>query len=447
MDSAWQLQIKQLHRRRWIVWIPLAFAFLASYFHRTAAGVVADSLMQEFAITRASEMGGLASVYFYAYAAMQLPGGILADFYGPRRTISLALLLAALGAVIFGCAESMTGLYAGRLISSLGVGLIYANIVKIHAEWFRMREFGTMTGWIVVAGSSGFLLAATPLAYVVNHYGWRSAFLLIAGYSLLVAVACWLLVRDRPSAVGLPDIAAVEAREGTGRELAAVIKCSVTGSLKTVMSNPYTWWPFLASVSVYGVYMAFLGLWGVPYFMQVYGMSRMDAANHMLIMAVGTMVGGPLVGMLSDRLGLRQSPNTLSSAFFLLLWLVLTVWNDGKPPEWVMYPLCFGIGLGVSGVNLNVACGKEVNPPHMTGVVAGVVNSGAFVGAGLLQPMFGWLLDREWQGVVEQGVRIYPQEAYQSAFWFCAAVLVVGVGITLLIKETRGVNITADWSR
>jgi len=443
MNEEWQQKIKRLNRKRWIIWIPLAFAFWASYFHRTATGVVADSLMQEFSITRASQMGELASVYFYTYAAMQIPAGILADFYGPRRTITLGLLIASLGAAIFGWAEGLPALYAGRILSSLGVSLIYINIVKIHAEWFRVREFATMTGLTVVAGSFGFLLATTPLAVVVDMYGWRISFLVIAIYSLVMAVSCWVLVRDRPADVGLPSIAEVEIQEGAlVKNFPRSDSCSVGENLKAVIRNPYTWWPFFASVTIYGVYMSFMGLWGIPYFMQVYGMSKIAAANHILLVVMGTMIGGPLIGILSDRLGLRRGPNLWVSVGFLMVWLLLTVWNAGKPPMWALYPICFGIGLGMSGVNLNVACGKEVNPPHMTGIVAGIVNSGSFVGAALMQPAFGWVLDRNWQGTVELGVRIYSLEAYQSAFCLCAVILVLGVICTLLIKETRGVNIS-----
>jgi sugar phosphate permease len=440
MDT-WQQRIKRLNRRRWVVWVPLAFAFLASYFHRTATGVVADSLMREFAIGRAAEMGGLASVYFYTYAVMQMPAGILADTLGPRRTVFLALLVATLGAAVFGLAHNMTWLYIGRILSSLGVSLIYVNIVKIHAEWFRLREFATMTGLIVVAGSVGFLLAATPLAVFVDWFGWRVSFLAIAAYSLLAAVFCGWLVRDKPADAELPSLAEVEAGEGATRILSAETDCDVFSGLKTVLRNPYTWWPFLASVAIYGVYMAFMGLWAVPYFMQIYGMSRVEASNHVLLMAAGTMAGAPLIGIISDRLSIRRLPNLLTSAGFLGIWLLFTVWNGGKPPAWAWYPLCLGVGLGMSGVNLNVACGKEVNSPRVTGIVAGIVNSGSFVGAALLQPWFGWMLDRRWQGAIEQGVKVYPLAAYQSAFWLCAAVLGLGVLFTALIKETNCANI------
>lgn len=257
-----------------------------------------------------------------------------------------------------------------------------------------------------------------------------------------MATLCWLLVRDKPAEAGLPSIAEVESWEGLGPEPVTAECYSIVASLKTAMGNPYTWWPFLMSATVYGVYMTFIGLWGVPYFMQVYGMSRVGAANLILVMALGAMVGGPLVGVLSDRIGLRRAPALGAVACFFAAWLLLTVWNGGKPPEWALYPICFAIGLGVSGVNLNVACGKEVNPPQVTGVVAGIINCGS--GAALLQPAFGLVLNHNWQGAMELGVRIYPLEAYRYGFWLCAIVLAAGVGLTMLIKETKCVNISRN---
>lgn len=299
-----------------------------------------------------------------------------------------------------------------------------------------------MTGLIVVAGSAGFLLAATPLALVVDGFGWRVAFLVIAAYSLLAAIACWLWVKDRPADLGLPALAQLENGAGLATEPTIVEQNDyhVIDNLKIVLGNRATWWPFLASVAVYGVYMAFMGLWGVPYLMQIYGMSRVAASNYIMVMSVGTMIGAPLIGFFSDRFARRRLPNVAVSLGFLVLWLLLTLWNGGKPPVWALYPLCFGIGLGMSGVNLNVACGKEVTPPAMTGMVAGLVNSGSFAGAALMQPFFGWVLDRHWQGAMAQGVRVYPLAAYQNAFWWCALVLGLGVVFACLIRETRGVN-------
>ncbi len=434
---AWQAKVRALERRRWMIWVPVALAFLAAYFHRTATGVVADSLMRDFAIGRAAELGVLSSIYFYTYAAVQLPAGIMADFWGPRRTVTLALVIATGGAVLFGASGSLPALYAGRFLSSLGVGLLLVNLVKIQAEWFRLREFGTMLGLTVLVGNAGSLLAATPLAFVVDALDWRTAFYMIAAYSLAMAAACWLVVRDRPADVGLPPIAAVEERERAAAAATATARDSVATCIRTVLGNRYTWPPFLAAIAVYGVFMAFLGVWGVPYFMQMYGMSRIEASNYMVAIVAGNMIGGPLVGFVSDRLGFRRWPYCGAVALFLGAWLALTAWDGGKPPVWALYPLMFAFGVGLSGLTISVACVREVNPPHMAGIAAGFANSGPFVGAALMQPIFGWVLDMHWQGAIENGVKVYPGSAWQSAFWLCAAVLAVGLALTLLIRETR----------
>jgi MFS family permease len=155
----------------------------------------------------------------------------------------------------------------------------------------------------------------------------------------------------------------------------------------------------------------------------------------------------PLFGIISDRVGFRRLPYVGGTSFFLAIWLLLTFWNQAQPPEWALYPLCLAIGLGVSEITLTVACVKEVNSLHITGMAAGVANSGAFVGAAFLQPVFGWILDQHWQGAMEHGVKIYPASAYQQAFILCAVVLAIGLALALNIRETYCRNIGDELQR
>ena len=97
-DARWLGQIKRLERKRKWIWLCAAMTFLAAYFHRTVTGVVADSLMRDFSIAQASELGMLSSIYFYTYAVLQVPSGMLADRYGPRLVISASIVIAAAGA-------------------------------------------------------------------------------------------------------------------------------------------------------------------------------------------------------------------------------------------------------------------------------------------------------------------------------------------------------------
>jgi sugar phosphate permease len=264
-----------------------------------------------------------------------------------------------------------------------------------------------------------------------------------------MSVCCYLIVRNKPSDYGLLSIEEVEYHEGkikVDKQEEADLRQTISAwtSIKTVLSNKYTWPPFLAAVGIYGAFISFSGLWGVPYFMQIYGMSRIDAANHVLVSSFGFMAIAPVVGYISDKIRLRRLPYTVCAILLLLSWLGLTFWHSGKPPEWALYPLCFLMGAGVAATTMPVPCAREVNLPSMTGVAVGIANAGGFAGAALIQPLFGWILDLGWQGTIQNGVKIYPQEAFWTAFVFCTVIAAISVGLTLMVKETRCVNVAHE---
>jgi sugar phosphate permease len=439
--NGWTTRVRVVEKRRWLLVVPLAFAFVLSYFHRFAMGVVAEDVMRDFALTHAAELGLLSSIYFYTYAALQLPAGISADTWGPRRTVTAALVVTAAGTLLFGWAPSLPWLYLGRFLAAAGVSMVYINIVKFYAAWFRSREFGTMSGLSSFIGNVGFALAAAPLALMVESAGWRASFYIIAIFTLLTAAACWLVVRDGPRAFGWPSIEEIEAAEGAEPAVGNGGEYSVRESLRFVIANRHNWPPFIAGMAAYSVFTSFAGIWGVPYLIQIHGLTRVEAANHMVAVSVGYMLAGPVAGYLSDRFRSRRWPFALNTVLFFAAWLVLTVWNGGKPPAAALYPLCFLLGIGGAGMTLTLACAKEVNPPNITGIAAGLVNAGPFLGAALVQPLFGVMLDLRWQGAIEQGVKVYPLEAFQLAFFMCAGLLAIATAAAFCVKETGCVNI------
>ena len=178
-------------------------------FHRAAMAPVADRVMADFNIS-AMVFGSLGAAYFYIYAAMQLPSGTLADTLGPRKTLTAGLLLSILGSLVMGLAPSFGVIYVGRLIVSFGVSVAWLSVVKVIMGWFWAREIATMTGLSVAVAHLGQIAAATPLALLVMWAGWRMSFVAIAGLSLVLVTAIWLVVKDSPAQVGLPTIAEFE---------------------------------------------------------------------------------------------------------------------------------------------------------------------------------------------------------------------------------------------
>ena len=122
------------------------------------------------------------------------------------------------------------------------------------------------------------------------------------------------------------------------------------------------------------------------------------------------------------------------------VWYVYVA-HGGQPPRQLLYLLCFLMGASSAGHIMSYACAKEVNSPAASGIAMGFTNIGGFIGVALVQPLFGYVLDLNWQGAMVAGARVYPLSAYQSSFLLCLAVTFLCIMAGLLIKETRCQNI------
>ncbi|GAB1485957.1 hypothetical protein MASR2M79_10040 [Aminivibrio sp.] len=147
---------------RWVVWGVMVFAFMIVFFHRFAAGVVRDDITAAFSLSSAA-FGSMASMYFYAYMIMQIPVGYLADTLGARITVTVGMFAAGAGSILFGLAPAPLWLFAGRFLVGLGVATVFICIMKIQSQWFRNREFATLSGATTLVGSVGGLLSRGPL--------------------------------------------------------------------------------------------------------------------------------------------------------------------------------------------------------------------------------------------------------------------------------------------
>lgn len=433
-------------RRRWAIWGIFGAIFVISYFHRVAPGVVAKDLMAAFQASGAI-LGVLSALYLYIYAAMQIPVGVLADTWGPRSTLALGGVVMASGSLLFGLAGTLGLAYVGRTLVGLGASFIFVCGLRIVATWYRAREFGTLSGLTVTLGSLGGLVATTPLAALVDAVGWRETFVLVAVATFLLAGLGWVVVRDRPSDLGLPSIQAIERSEGlpVADEDRRASVAGVWRGLVKVLKNPGTWAPCFAFFGIYGSLISFTGLWGVPYLRDVYGLSRGAAAWYMMLSALGFGIGSPLAGSLSDRIiGRRRAPYTACFSAYTLLWAVMALAPDGRLPPIALGPLCFLLGLFGGGLIITWAASREVNPPEFAGIATGVANAGGMLGGAIMQGVLGEVLDSGWKGVSVAGARVYPAAAYRLTFWICLGSALAATACTLAVRETYCQNIYAE---
>ena len=182
---------------RWIIFWVLAFGYVLVYFHRLCPAVVAVDMMKDLQ-TGGGLTGFLSAAYFYSYAVMQLPAGLLSDSWGPRNTITVFFLVAFFGSVMLGFASSATMAIAGRLLVGVGVAMLFVPTMKILSEWFTPVEFAPMTGILMAMGGIGSLSAATPLVLLSEAIGWRMSFVAVGVLTLVLSLLVWIFVRDCP---------------------------------------------------------------------------------------------------------------------------------------------------------------------------------------------------------------------------------------------------------
>lgn len=414
--------------------VPAAL-YVFSWFHRVAPAVVAGDLMRALGVTAAT-LGVLAAIYPYVFAAMALVAGSLADTLGPRRTLTLGATAMGAGAVVFGLAPGFAVAVAGRLLVSLGASVMLIAWLSLAARWFQPHEFATVSGLTQTVGNLGALMAATPLALLVETLGWRASFVAIGLLTGALASLAFVLVRDGPEAWRLPAVNPEVPALGATR-LSQVLQ-SVPG----VIGNPRTWPPVLAAGGVYVTLITLLGLWGVPWLMQVQGRGRVEAANLTSWLAIGMGLGAPLVGWVSDRwLKRRRLPMGASATVFALFWVPLAAPGAVSLPDAWLGPWLFGMGIASSGLVLVWSCVREVNDPARVGVAVGFCNVPIFLGFALLQWASGAMLDARWAGAMHDGIRVYPPGAYEAVFRLCLGIALGAAVAAWLVTETGCRNI------
>ena len=399
-------------------------AYMLSFFHRVAPAALAQDLAASFHLGAAS-LGSLAATYFYIYTLMQIPTGILADTLGPRKILFTGGLVAGCGSLLFGLAPTFELAFVGRSLVGLGVSVTFIAMLKLIAAWYEESRFATLTGLCMLIGNLGSILAGAPLAALTEIASWREIFVVIGLISQLIGVVSLFLVVDRPTEQ-------TPTPAGIGR-------AAWLSGLGLVLKNRATWPGFFVTFGISGSFFAFAGLWAVPFFTQVQGMTRAVASNHVSLYFLGFAVGSAVWGRISDRLGRRKPIMILGSLLHALGWLV---WLLGIVlPLAASYPFCLVMGLLTASFTLSWACAKEANPPPLSGMATSVVNVGVFLGPAMLQPLVGWAMDRSWNGAMENGARVYLAADYRLGMLLMAGAAAAGCLATLAVKETGCRNI------
>lgn len=417
----------RLQRLRWTAFAVVGAAYVLSFFHRFAPAAIAGDLQAAFDI-QAAALGSLAATYFYIYTLMQIPTGVLADTLGPRRIVAAGGVVAGLGALLFAMADGFAMASAGRLLVGLGVSVTFIALLKLNAAWFSERHFGALAGLTLLLGNLGSVLAAAPLAWTLRYLSWREVFVVVALLSLFLAWLAWWLVRDDPRQMGLPS-----PREREGAAAHPAHHGHWFDGLREVAGKRASWPGFFVNLGMAGSLFAFAGLWAVPLLALGHGWERDAATAHTTLLLASFALGAFFIGTLSDRLGLRKPVILAACGLYLACWLpLLAGWR--LAPGW-SYALFMLMGLGASGFTLTWASAKEVNRHAFSGMATSLVNTGAFLGAAILQPLVGWAMDRAAMGAGDAAAAALAQ--YRVGVLVLAGFAAFGLLAAFALRETR----------
>jgi len=398
----------------WLVCGLGAVYFGYGYAVRVSPSAMLDQLMRELSAS-AAVLGVLSGIYFYVYAALQLPLGLTIDRAGPRRVLTVAALLCAAGVALFATAESLTVAYLARGLIGAGAAAAFASGVKLASIWLPPWRFALAVGLLNFVGMIGGALGQAPLALAVDAIGWRAAMGWLALLGIAISAAIWATRFAGPPPLAQP------VRVG-GRAV-----------LRTVLARRQSWAvAIFAAVSV-GPVHAFSTLWGAPWGVAVYGVDRAAAVALASASLLGWGAGAPVVGWLSDRIGRRRPALMLAPIGALLTWPILLY---APPPLWLAYPLLFLSGCCTAGALTAFAAAKEFTPPSAAATMTGLLNATTMISTALMQFCVGWLLDLQWDGRIENGLRVYDARAYILAFTSIPAAQLLALVLVRFVPET-----------
>jgi MFS family permease len=410
----------------WFVWGLGALLYLIGFYQRVAPAVITDRLMSDFSIGAAA-LGNLSAFYFYSYVAMQIPTGVIADRWGPRRLLTLGAGVAALGTLLFAFAPNLWWANAGRLLIGGSVAVAFVSMLKLASHWFTPRQFTLASGMALFVGIIGGVFAGVPLRVLVEAFNWRWVMGASAAVTALLCIVIWLRVRDDPAELGYAShFVGAHGQTEHG---------SVWRGLREVLSYGNVWLLAVTPGGVAGAVMTFAGLWGVPYLTQVYGIGARDAAAITSALLVAWALGGPALGTWSERIGRRKPLYVGTTALALVGWGLIVFLPPLPLP--VLIALLVVLGFASGSIIIGFAYAKESVPLRLTGTAAGVTNMGTMMGVMILQPAVGWMLDRYWNGATVNGVRVYDVAAYRAGFALIVAWLLVSFICIALTRETH----------
>jgi len=390
-----------------------AFFLFYKYVLQIYPSIITDQLMQEFKLTGAG-LGNLAATFYYTYMIAQLVVGVLLDKYSTRWLTSAAIFSCALGAFLFSQSDTILSACLSRGLMGIGVAFATVAYMKLAAMWFPPRQYAFIGGLLATAAMAGAVFGQAPLAWIISQSNWRVCLLGTGIIGFILAFLFALIVRDKSVS------STIKNQSISFKEVAEVFK------------NKQNWLLTFYSGLAFSPIIIFGGLWGNPFVVQAYEVSKTEAASLVSLVFIGLGVGSPILGFISDRLGKRRQVMLVST---LISCVAITLVLYAPIPTWLLSILLFAFGFFLGAFMLVFAIGKELNKPALTATVIAMINMSDAILDAITEPGIGKLLDLGWDGKIVNGVHYFSLSSYHLALSVLPIYLLAATATLFWVKD------------
>ncbi len=411
--------------RSWAVVLFASLFFFYEFIQMNMFSSLGTELMLAFHID-ATGLGKLGSTYFIANLLFLFPAGILLDRFSTKKIILWSLGFCFLGTFFFSLTHAFWLAMACRFFTGIGSAFCFLCCVRLASRWFEPKMMALVTGVVITVAMVGGMVAQTPLRLLINHFGWREAlrFDALLGFGILLLI--WFGVQN------YPEDTHGKITEQRSQLHALGFWRSTAMALLRIQNWLAGLYACLMNLPIY-----LLGaLWGSMYCTQVQHLSATDSSFVTSMIFLGTIIGSPLVGRISDALGYRKKPMIWGVFLSCVVFAPLMMGIQLSLAE--LMAIFFLLGLTTSTQVLSYPMVAESNPISLTATAVSVVSFTVIGGGAVFQPLFGYLMDSAYHGVVTtKTLRVYTPATFHHAMLIMPVSFVISLIALFFLKETR----------
>lgn len=388
---------------------PLIF-FAYQFILRLWPGLMMQQMMEQYSIN-STQFGLIAAFYYYGYSGMQIPVAMLLERVGTKYILFTFALLCGAATVLFTYSNNWYLACLSRFLVGAGSAVGFLGVSKVVSEWFSARHYTRMIGLSFTLGLMGAIFGGKPISLMVEYFAWQYVALTLAVISMLIGYGAYFFLRPNPDAQDKENLQ----------------ESFQWPHFKILLSTPSIWALALANLLMVGSLEGFSDVWGVPYLMKAYSISKGSAAQLISFVFFGMLCGGPVLAFFSKKMGnyvvIFLCGMGMAMAFMALLFCRDYHW-------WYLACLLFCIGVMCCYQVIVFAAGANLASARYLGVTVAFLNCINMLGGSFFHTIIGTFMDMFGTGeLTGDGLKQYSLVAYQSSLLLIPACAVLGAVI------------------